>query len=1378
MAQSEKIFVPRFARQRLKDGGRSERQLISHWRDVPAYVLLGDPGAGKTEAVKREAFETNGQYITATDFGIVSKPKSAGGAVYFIDGLDEWRADASSETEALNAIRQKLVSLRKPKFRITCREIDWRGTVDGGALKAVSPDGEIVELHLEPLSDSDIQNILANPEYEVADQAVFWGKLAQLGLNGWLRNPMALELVLKAVLRGGNTHLPKSKLDIFQLGCEQLATETNPHHRAAKRRAPPPADKILDDAGKLFAILLLAGEAGINVSPDINLPTELSPASLPTELVFSNIQAALASPLFSTVAGHCSPRHRTIAEYLGAKAIGGLVKEGLPIGRVLAMMSGQDGGIVEPLRGLHAWMAVTCPHARAQLIDRDPLGVVMYGEVRSFSTHEKRQIFEALTREASRYAWFRQGAWNAHPFGALGTRDMVTTMQEILSSSERSLAHQSLLDCVIDAIRFGDDLPEMLPYLEHVVRDASFEFGIRLGALQAWLAQAKLNLSPALPWLNDIKAGHIQDANGFLRGTLLKHLYPVYLAPQEIVSYLYQTDDENSIALYGHFLSDHLLAQTPIGSVSELADAFASLNLYQATLAYDHELHLPIGKIVVAALRETGNESPTHRVISWLQIGRDGRGGVAIKGDEIGRALGESVETLKKIYAELCSRVEADTQSGNFDFASQTEFLYGAKLPADWYTWLLTLAEKAKSSELACFYLRSAADMALSGPVDFDIRMGDVEDWVARNLSLWPQAKDWLAAEWTWPTDHWQKEQFQRGQEHRVEQLSKEKLRHQNYAEQFEKNMGGLINVGVLNRLALAYKNRLFGIGGDTPTERLQDLVGGGKTRSQAAFEHLKSSLTRPDLPMSDEILKSGAAGEEHLVRYPCLVAAEIAFAESPDVLKTWSDGLLQRLVAFWLTDGAGDEPEWFTAAVRLKPQLVAEVMVPFAIQTLRKRPGFSVTGLWYLAIRDDLTHFARAVIPSLLEQFPVRANEKQLSRLVEELLPAALKHLEPEQLAAIAANRLANKSMDAGQRIAWLALGTFQNNQASAKALVKFLGKSQSRVQHLIHALVGHTEREMNHLALGVETQSLLIELVGPGVSPAWPGGGGMVRPVDNVRDLCRRMIEALSSSTDPAATRELARLRSLPSLNAWFTYLDDAIHDNTRLVRAASFVHASPQKVASTLANHAPANAADLQALVLDQLLGLEQEIRGSDSNVLDQFWTDKIAGGSRNPQIENVCRDRLKPLLRSKLQPLGVQLDKESYAAGDKRMDLRGAISVDGRRRVLPIEIKKDSHTNVWTAWRDQLDKQYLNEPDSGGYGVYLVLWFGLKPTRLDGVKAKSADDMADMLKNSIPAADRTRITVVVMDLSPRDEPAKKSTAKKVAVPLALPQPAAKT
>ena len=116
-------------------------------------------------------------------------------------------------------------------------------------------------------------------------------------------------------------------------------------------------------------------------------------------------------------------------------------------------MTGEDGGVVPELRGLHAWLAVHVQSPlRDAMIARDPLGVTLYGDVRNFSRPEKRKVLAALRDEASRYTYFRNQDWNSAPFGALATADMADDFKALLQSPDRSPAHQALLDCVLDAM--------------------------------------------------------------------------------------------------------------------------------------------------------------------------------------------------------------------------------------------------------------------------------------------------------------------------------------------------------------------------------------------------------------------------------------------------------------------------------------------------------------------------------------------------------------------------------------------------------------------------------------------------------------------------------------------------------------------------------------------------------------------------------------------------------------------------------------------------------------------------------------------------------------------------------------------------------------
>ena len=110
---------------------------------------------------------------------------------------------------------------------------------------------------------------------------------------------------------------------------------------------------------------------------------------------------------------------------------------GLPLGRITALITGEDGGIVPDLRGLAAWLTVHSRSARSELIKRDPLGIVLYGDVRDFSAESKRHVMKALKEEAERFYYFRFQDWDSAPFGNLATPDMVPVFIDLLASPSR-----------------------------------------------------------------------------------------------------------------------------------------------------------------------------------------------------------------------------------------------------------------------------------------------------------------------------------------------------------------------------------------------------------------------------------------------------------------------------------------------------------------------------------------------------------------------------------------------------------------------------------------------------------------------------------------------------------------------------------------------------------------------------------------------------------------------------------------------------------------------------------------------------------------------------------------------------------------------------
>ena len=179
-----------------------ESQLLEAFRDTPAYVLLGDPGAGKTTAFEVEC-ENLGEkacLVTARDF-LTFDPQSHPewhDKTLFIDGLDEIRVGANDARTPFDEIRRRLDVMRNPRFRLSCREADWLGANDRKHLESVSPDSKVTVLRLNPLTNSDIADIL-NARPDINDADAFIAAAEERGVDGLLANPQTLKMLADVV---------------------------------------------------------------------------------------------------------------------------------------------------------------------------------------------------------------------------------------------------------------------------------------------------------------------------------------------------------------------------------------------------------------------------------------------------------------------------------------------------------------------------------------------------------------------------------------------------------------------------------------------------------------------------------------------------------------------------------------------------------------------------------------------------------------------------------------------------------------------------------------------------------------------------------------------------------------------------------------------------------------------------------------------------------------------------------------------------------------------------------------------------------------------------------------------------------------------------
>ncbi len=969
-----KHFVERtctVVRERNDEPGQETASSSSHepksrplesFRDTPAYVLLGPPGSGKSEAFRREARREGVVPITARDFQTFDPDPSWQDQTLYIDGLDETRAGSADGRTPFDAIRARLQELGRPRFRLSCREADWFGANDRERLKAVAPNGELLVLRLDPLSEQGVLDILdRNLGHE--DPQGFVNAARERGVDGLLRNPLNLQMLAAAV---ADNPWPRSRTETFDMACRKLVSEENPEHQIAWFGTAD-TTALLDAAGDLCAILLLAGKAGVTL-PGTGADSDHPRLARVPRADRQLLSRVLDTKLFALSAeGRLVPAHRQLAEFLAARHIAGLIDNGLPVRRVLSVMTGFDGGIISEFRGLAAWLAAQSRVARRELIERDPLGTVLHGDAQDFSPPEKRLVLQTLKAETDRNPWLRGDTNLDSPLGCLVNPDLKGDFRQALADPARHEAHESFVLLMLRAARAGDPMPGLAEPLMAIVRDDSWSMTVRCAALEAYLRACQDD--PAVAGvlrrlLDDVYSGAVATRNDDLLGALLTELYPDVLSVADLIGYLREPARRRPWTRYGVFWTGHVREQSTIEQMVALLDLLKGpmeqvrSESGDSPRGVDLVVRPPV--VLLRHLLEQSPESvPREHLLHWLDfagwLGREvefSYGGVIGDAEFFRTWLGENPEVQKAIIQDGATGCQ-----GNRHFfrcmGHVKRGLFGATPPVDYGVWCADRALEASSDEVADWFVREAAGFVHNAKGHQPDRRAEVVDKLRGDVRLTRRFESRLVAL----------------QEHsRLEEGLDSTPRPRPLPDdgRFDELRGWIKTNSValhgnecrpdlLHTLATAYLNGFADVRGETPEERMRFLLGTDDDLVGPAMTALRGTITRADLPEWTEVLQLAIEGRTHYLAYPFMVGLEEFFRTTDVGDVQLSDSQIRLALAIHFAvprrqhlDGSGSPPRWLRNCLVHTPDTVAEVWARCAkLNSGRGRRGWRTPTGW-----------------------------------------------------------------------------------------------------------------------------------------------------------------------------------------------------------------------------------------------------------------------------------------------------------------------------------------------------------------------------------------------------------------------------------------------
>ena len=1351
------------------------------------YVLLGEPGMGKSTEFDTATRGIDDRHcISARRFirsNLDLHPEWKTKTI-FIDGLDEMRVGGGDPRGVLDKIIYGLGALGTPKFRLSCRSANWLGSGDRTELGTLLGTKDIPVLQLNPLSYDGVREIISQ---RGQDANTFIQRAHEYGMDALLGNPRLLDFLITSVKREG---WPGNQLKMLEAVCRELVREQNSEHVDARSSISLQSwEAILTAAGKLSAYMLIANKTGWarNVTDDSEI---LSMRDLECHQDLP-LQEAFDSRIFEGSSRSKIPIHRLMAEFLGARYLNREIQNGLSVRRALALLKEHNGILLPDLRGLAAWLAALNSQARAILIQVDPSAVAFNGDTRGFSRDERNELLAKLEQQIHLNSdWPSAAALNA-----LTGNEGIPIIQDLTNSLERSKNRQTLVYLLLRGFSqtyFHTNVSDREADHEsllNIVRDHSWQTNVRSEALVA-LSRIRRQFPRRSTLLKDIlkelQEKHISDEKHDLQGALLYLTYPDELCPAEVWDYLVTGPATDHYSAYQSFFAS-LVDRSNENQIRELLDSICDHASESIPKLEDQRLADIVVQLLARGLELFGDELSIPELYRWFELVEfddyfsqlfpvhTSRPSFS-RHDEANSAIRNWLSQRESVQYNLIEHglLKRKVNVGD-DSLSKTIALkfVGRNAPEGFRLWCLERAAElwGPNQDVA----REFASWSILAEEGWEPLLSDEEILSVVSdvpgLIQWNDQRLKNRAQAELETIEIKKKQEEiRGAYQEQKQEKLEIIRQQQTA-----LAKGQCIPAILDELANVYFDNP-NTNDNNPQTCLKIYFEGDEDLVQATLAGFHSLLDRDDLPDLDQITQLYEDGKRSYFALPFLAGKEEAYKAGNDLRHLSETGIRRALGFFLVTESPsqqyhflnqlenGDQsPSWYQQAIKYYPEAVADSLVSVHNANVHSKNPPN-THMYEMAFDPDYAHVAKLAVPRMFTVFPSRCSARKLESLRVVLWSGILNDGMPVRaLQSIISKRLNRKRMDVGQQAHWLGAGLFADRNIYISKLTDFLSTGEEiRMHHVVDFLVptGRGPQILHNLdEWNSDEISQLIQTFGSRIHPpVFQEQAGIISDEQRIsrkfQSLFTNWIGELKKRTCDDARKNLDLLVSDTSLSAWKPEIVLAQEEQARHRRAAKHSDLSLEQIQGSLNYGPPANAADLVGLTLDALEKLADQIRDGSTSAWRQYWDwDQNPRRPSNPKPENDCRDILLSHLATELEKFQVDAQPEGHYADDRRADIR--ISY-GSNLAIPIEIKKNSHRDLWRGITEQLVSKYTRDPKSDGYGIYLVFWFGadreyMRVVSPDGGTPEEPTELKDLLEKQLDPELRKRILVVVLDVA---------------------------
>jgi hypothetical protein len=559
-----------------------ESHRLEQLTDDTCLVLLGEPGLGKSQAVKdavEAAHEAADQpVVERLDLGAYPDAGALRAKLIEGEGWQKWAGEGRILHLYLDSLDEAMLqfpsihkflleefatahdALERLRLRVVCRSAEWITDFSSGLGElwhAHVPAASVRELSLAPLRERDVR-VAARAEDLDVEQFVV--DIRERDVEGLAALPLTLRMLIAAAKEEAG--LPDTRAALYERGVQHLVSEPDATRERSKGPLGLEVGERLALSERVAAATLLARRSGIALTPGRPGPGDVDPAEIAGFTESNRLSAGadrfkvgdeqiletLRSALF-TKSGpqRVSFAHRSLADYCAGACLAKADLDHDSLSALLFATSDEEGRLVPQLREVAAWAAALNPVALQAVLAGEP-EVLLRVDRLDLDDQQRAQVVDAILNVESAE---RIERWDRRIWRNLATLDHPSLPDQLNPLIADPDANWSIRRLAITIARVCE-LKACEPALLTLAQDRNQPAWVRDDGV--W-ALRKFGSREAREALIPLALESIEDdADDEIKGSALTAVFPELISVEQVFDVLTPPRNQSLLGAYTMFL--------------------------------------------------------------------------------------------------------------------------------------------------------------------------------------------------------------------------------------------------------------------------------------------------------------------------------------------------------------------------------------------------------------------------------------------------------------------------------------------------------------------------------------------------------------------------------------------------------------------------------------------------------------------------------------------------------------------------------------------------------------------------------------------------------------------------------------------------------